>query len=166
LKVRTTANANSGVPVRARWAQQRWFPGYQAEIHGQNSGMFIIAGAGRERKLSLSGWRTISDEENGKDTLKSIEPLPDTEKISEARNAVENGEWCDFGVIAQGSRFVLQLNGVTVTDTRDEHPTKFVPIGMIGFEYMHKRGTNDAVEFKDVRFRRLTSVASQTKTIP
>ncbi|HEY2952989.1 MAG TPA: DUF1080 domain-containing protein [Verrucomicrobiae bacterium] len=156
LKLRTMANDNSGVPVRARWAQQRWFPGYQAEIHGQNSGLFIIAGPGRERKLSRAGWRTIAGEENGVDTLLSIEPLPDADKIPAARMAVENGEWCDFGIVAQASRFIIQLNGVTVTDTRDEHPTKFVSIGMIGFEYMHKKGIDDAVEFKDIRFKRLT----------
>jgi hypothetical protein len=161
LKVRTTAENNSGVPMRARWAQQRWFPGYQAEIHGQNSGQFVIAGAGRERKLSRDGWRTVAREENGKDILESIEPLPDADKIAAARDAVQNGEWCDFGIIAQGPRVIIQLNGVMVTDTRDEHPVKFVPIGMIGFEYMHKRGTNDAVEFKDIRFRRLTAQARQ-----
>lgn len=155
LKVRTIANDNSGVPVRARWAQQRWFPGYQAEIHGQNTGLFIIAGAGRERKLSRPGWRTIAGEKDGVDSLQSIEPLPDADKIPAARNAVENGEWCDFGVVAQGSRFVIRLNGVTVVDARDEHPTKFVPRGMIGFEYMHKRDIDDSVEFKDIRFKRL-----------
>jgi len=30
---------------------------------------------------------------------------------------------------------------------------------MIGFEYMHKRGAEDGVEFKDVRFRRLSAIA-------
>jgi RNA polymerase sigma factor (sigma-70 family) len=155
LKVRTTADDNSGVPLRARWGQQRWFPGYQAEIHGQRSGLLVIAGAGRERNLSLAGWRTIAREENGKDTLESIEPLPGAEKIPEARNAMQNGEWCEVTVIAQGTRFIIQVNGVTVVDTRDEHPTKFVPSGSLGLEYSHRRGAEDAVEFKDIRFKRL-----------
>ncbi len=159
LQVRTVANCNSGVPVRARWAQHRWFPGYQAEIHGQNTGLLIIAGAGRERKLSRAGWRTIAREENGQDTLESLKPVSDLAKITAARNAVENAEWCDFRVIAQASRFIIHLNGVTVVDTRDEHPTKSVYVGMLGLEYMHKRGTNDAVEFKDIRFRRGVVVA-------
>jgi RNA polymerase sigma factor (sigma-70 family) len=160
LKVRTIADANSGVPLRARWQQQRWFPGYQAEIHGRNTGRLVIAGAGRERPLYRTGWRTIAGEENGKDILQSIEPLPGADKIEAARMAVENGEWCDFGIIAQGPHVIIQLNGITVTDTRDEHPTKFVPMGMIGFEYMHKNGTNDAVEFKDIRFKRRAAEAS------
>src|SRR6185436_14743184 len=64
LKVRTTADANSGVPLRARWSQQRWLPGYQAEIHGQRSGPLVIAGAGNERQLSRAGWFSIAREEN------------------------------------------------------------------------------------------------------
>jgi hypothetical protein len=159
LKVRTTADANSGIPVRARWAEQRWFPGYQAEIHGQNSGKFVIAGPGRERPLHRTGWRTTAGQEDGTNFLQSIEPLPDADKIAAARNAVQNGEWCDFAVIAQGTRFILQLNGITVVDTRDEHPTKFVPVGMLGLEYSHKQGIEDGVEFKDIRFKRLTAQA-------
>jgi len=154
LKVRTVANCNSGVPIRARWAQQRWFPGYQVEVHGQNTGLLIIAGPGRERKLSRAGWRTVAGESNGKDRLESIEPISDTEKITAARDAVENGDWCDLRIIAQASRYIIYLNGVPVVDTRDEHPNKSVYVGMFGFEYMHKQGTNDAVEFKDIRLRR------------
>jgi RNA polymerase sigma factor (sigma-70 family) len=161
LKVRTTGDNNSGVPLRARYGQQRWMPGYQAEIHGQRSGLFVIAGAGRERQLCRTGWRTVAKEDTGKDILESIEPLVDSDKIAAARNAMENGEWCDFSVIAQGQHFVVQLNGVTVVDTRDEHPTKFVPTGMLGLEYSHRRGTNDAVEFKDIRFKRLSALAKR-----
>ena len=157
LKVRTIADANSGVPLRARWQQQRWFPGYQAEIHGRNTGRLVIAGAGRERQLYRTGWRTIATEENGADTLQSVEALPDADKMDAAREAVANGEWCEFAVIAQGTRFILQLNGITLVDTRDEHPTKFVPVGMLGLEYSHKRDVEDGVEFKDIRFRRLTA---------
>jgi RNA polymerase sigma factor (sigma-70 family) len=155
LMVRTTADDNSGVPIRARWGRQRWFPGYQAEIHGQRSGLLVVAGAGRERALCIEGWRTIASEENGRDTLQRVEPLPDATKILEARAAVEQGEWSDFVVIARGPRFIIQVNGVTVTDTRDEHPTKFVPAGMLGLEYSHRHGSADAVEFKDIRFKRL-----------
>jgi hypothetical protein len=86
----------------------------------------------------------------------AIEPLPDGDKIDAARAAVEAGEWCDFAVIAQGPRIAIQVNGATVVDTRDEHPVKFVPVGMLGLEYSHRRDANDAVEFKDIRFKRLT----------
>jgi RNA polymerase sigma factor (sigma-70 family) len=154
LKVRTTADANSGVPLRARWGAQRWFPGYQAEIHGQRSGLFVIAGAGRERQLSRAGWRTVAREENGADILDALEQLPDPDKIDAARTAVQSGEWCDVAVVAQGTRFVVQVNAVTVVDTRDDHPTKFFPVGMLGLEYSHRRSTNDAVEFKDIRLKR------------
>ena len=155
LSVRTTADDNSGVPLRARWVQQRWFPGYQMEMHGENSGLLIIAGAGRERRLSIAGWRTIAREENGRDTLESIEPLPGAEKIPEVRNAMQKGEWCAVGIVAQGPRFIIRINGVTIVDTRDEHPTKSVPSGMLGLEYSHRTGAEDAVEFKDIRFKRL-----------
>jgi hypothetical protein len=154
LKVRTTADANSGVPLRARWGAQRWFPGYQAEIHGQRSGLFVIAGAGRDRQLSRPGWRTVAREENGADILDALEQLPDADKIDAARAAVQSGEWCDVAIVAHGTRFTVQVNGVTMVDTRDDHPTKFVPVGMLGLEYSHRRGTNDAVEFKDIRLKR------------
>jgi len=157
LKVRTVGTNNSGVAVRARWAQQRWCPGYQAEIHGQTTGNLIIAGSGRERKLSRAGWRTVAREQDGKDILESVEALPEVESIGVARHAVESGEWCDVTIVMQGPRFVFQLNGVTVTDTRDEHPLKSVSMGILGFEYNHRTGTDDTVEFKDIRFSRLTA---------
>lgn len=153
LKVRTTAGANSGVPVRARWSGQRWLPGYQAEINRQQSGLFVIAGTGRERQLSRAGWRTVAREENGIDILDAIEQLPDADKIEAVRAAVRNGEWSDVSVVAHDTRFVVQVNGVTVVDTRDDHPVKFVPVGMLGLEYSHKQGTNDAVEFKEIRLK-------------
>src|ERR1043166_8037032 len=164
LRVRTTGNCNSGVPLRARWAQQRWFPGYQAEIHGQNTGLLIIAGPGRERKLCRAGWRTLAGDENGQNTLESIERISDEDKIFTAREAVRSGEWSDFRIVAQGPRILIQLNGVSIVDTRDEHPAKYVPAGEMGFEYMHARGTSDTVEFKDIRFRRgLTKLDSKEK---
>jgi hypothetical protein len=157
LKVRTIANDNSGVALRARWPQQRWMPGYQAEIHGPRSGLLVIAGAGNERPLSRAGWFSNAREENGADVLVSAETLPDAAGIDAARQAVERGEWCDFAVMAQGQHFIIRLNGVTITDSRDEHPTKFVPSGMLGLEYSHKTGADDAVEFKDIRFKRLAA---------
>jgi hypothetical protein len=157
LKVRTANDCNSGVPLRARWGAQRWFPGYQAEIHGLRSGLFVIAGAGRERQLCREGWRTVARDENGADILESVEPLPDADRIAEVRAAVQSGEWCDFAVVAQGSRFVIRVNNVTVVDTRDDHSAKFVPMGMLGLEYSHKRATEDAVEFKEIRFKRLAA---------
>jgi len=155
MKFRIGGHANSGVPLRARWAQQRWFPGYQAEIHDQRSGLLVIAGAGRERPLCREGWRTVAREENGADVLESLEPMADAEKIGEARNAVVQSEWCDFGVVARGTHFMIRLNGVTVVDTSDEHPTKSARRGMLGLEYMHRQGVADFVEFRDIRLKRL-----------
>jgi hypothetical protein len=157
MRFRVGGHANSGVPLRARWAQQRWFPGYQAEIHDQRSGLLLIAGAGRERQLCREGWRTLAREENGADVLESLEPLAEAEKITAARNAVEKSEWCEFGVIAQGTHFIVLLNGVEVVDTRDEHPTKFMRRGMLGLEYTHRQGVPDFVEFRDIRLKRLPS---------
>ncbi len=162
LKVRTTANDNAGVPLRARWPDQRWMPGYQAEIHGQRSGLLVIAGAGRERELCRAGWLTIAREENGLDVLDSIEPLPNAVQIDAARAAVENGEWCDFAVIAQGPHVTVRVNNIPIVDTRDEHPTKFVPAGMLGLEYSHRQRMNDAVEFKEIRMKRLAPATSRS----
>jgi hypothetical protein len=81
--------------------------------------------------------------------------LPGADGIAAAREMVERGDWCDFVVTAQSRRFIIQLNGVTITDSRDEHPAKFVPRGMFGLEYNHKTGREDTVEFKDIRFKRL-----------
>jgi RNA polymerase sigma factor (sigma-70 family) len=155
VKFRTTANANSGVSFRATGLRYGNLLGYQAEIEGARTGLFVIGGPGRERKLARAGWRTIAREENGQDILEQTEELADKTQVAEARAAVERGEWCDYVVIAQGPRIVIQLNGVTITDTRDEHPSKFVPRGPMGLEYTHNSGREDAVEFKDVRFKRL-----------
>jgi RNA polymerase sigma factor (sigma-70 family) len=155
LKFRTTANANSGISFRATGLKYGNLLGYQAEIEGARTGLFVIGGPGRERKLARAGWRTIAREENGQDILEQAEELADKTQVAEARSAVERGEWCDYVVIAQGSRIIIQLNGVTITDTQDEHPSKFVPSGPMGLEYTHNPGREDAVEFKDIRFKRL-----------
>jgi hypothetical protein len=157
LKVRSIGNVNSGVAVRARWPDQRWMPGYQAEIQGPNTGLFVIAGAGRERKLSRAGWRTAAREVDGRNVLESIESVANPQEIATAHAALKMGEWCDFVVIARGFQFIVRLNSITITDTTDEHPTKFVRRGMLGLEYNHRTGNPDAVEFKEIRFKRLTS---------
>jgi RNA polymerase sigma factor (sigma-70 family) len=156
LKFRTVANANSGVSMRAPEVKYGNLPGYQAEIEGNRTGLFVVGGPGRERKLARAGWRTVAREENGKDILEQVEQLSDAAQVAQVRQAVESGEWCDYVVIAQGTHVVIVLNGVTMTDTRDEHPTKFVPRGLMGLEYTHNPGREDSVEFKDIRFKRLT----------
>ncbi|HWN95638.1 MAG TPA: sigma-70 family RNA polymerase sigma factor [Methylomirabilota bacterium] len=161
LKFRTVANANSGVSLRATQVRYGNLPGYQAEIEGPRTGLFVIGGPGRERKLSRAGWRTATRQENGQDILEPVEQLADPAQVAEARGAVENGEWCDYVVIAHGTRIVIVLNGVTMTDTRDEHPTKFVPRGLMGLEYTHNSGREDSVEFKDIFFKRLTPATAQ-----
>lgn len=157
LSFRTGGNANSGVPLRARWAQQRWFPGYQAEIHGQRTGPLVIAGAGRERKLCRIGWRTVAREDNAVDVLDQVEQIATPEQISDVLDAAQSGQWCEFVVIAQDRRFIIRLNGVPLVDTLDEHPTKFVSTGMLGLEYLHRPRVTDFVQFKDIRLKRLPS---------
>lgn len=159
LKFRTIGSANSGVSFRATGIRYGNLLGYQAEIEGPRTGLFVIGGPGRERKLARAGWRTIAREENGRDTLDQAEQLTDKTQVAEARSAVERGEWCEYVVIAQGIRIVIQLNGVTITDTQDEHPSKFVASGPMGLEYTHNPGREDAVEFKDIRFKRLKADA-------
>jgi hypothetical protein len=107
--------------------------------------------------LCAEGQRTTCREQDGQDILETIEPLAEAQNIFAAREAIERGEWVDLGVIADGTRFIIRINGATVIDTRDEHPTKFISRGMMGLEYSHRRGTNDAVEFKEILFRRLPS---------
>ena len=162
LKFRTTANANSGVSMRALETKYGRLSGYQAEIEGPRTGLFFIGGPGRERTLSHTRWRTVAREENGQDILEQFEPpFSSPAQIAEARRAVLSGEWCDYTVIAQGPHVVIVLNGITMTDTRDEHPTKFVPRGMLGLEYTHNPGREDSVEFKDIQFKRLAAADSQ-----
>jgi RNA polymerase sigma factor (sigma-70 family) len=155
IKIRTIATANSGISFRAPEIRFGNLPGYQAEFEGQRTGLFIIAGPGRERRLSRAGWRTVAKEEGGQDTLEQIQQLTDAAVIAQLRQSVINEEWCDYSVVAQDRHVVITLNGVIMTDARDEHPTKFVAHGFLGLEYTHNPGRDDAVELKDVQFRRL-----------
>jgi hypothetical protein len=135
--------------------------GYQAEIEGNRTGLFVIGGPGRERKLASAGWLTVAREENGQDIFEKLEPLSDAAQVAQARRAVESGEWCDYVVIAQGPRITIMLNGVIITDTTDKHSTKFVPRGLMGLEYTHNPGREDSVEFKDIRFKPLAAANPQ-----
>ena len=157
LKFRTAPNANSGVSFRATEVRYGALLGYHAEIEGARTGLLVIGGPGRERRLARAGWRTIAREENGRDILEQVEQLADDVQVAKVRGAVQRGEWCEYTVIAQGPRIVIQLNGVTITDTSDEHPSKFVPSGPLGLEYYHNTGKNDFVELKDIRFKRLNA---------
>ena len=159
LKFRTMGTANSGLAMRAQENKPGRLYGYQAEIEGSRSGLFFISGPGNERTLSHTRWRTVAREENGQDILEQFEPpFSSPAQIAEARRAVLSGEWCDYTVTARGPHVVIVLNGVTMTDTRDEHPTKFVPSGFLGLDYSHVTGREDSVEFKDILFKRLTPV--------
>jgi RNA polymerase sigma factor (sigma-70 family) len=155
LKFRTTPNANSGVSFRSTEIRYGALLGYHAEIEGARTGLLVIGGPGRERRLSRPGWRTIAREENGQDILEPAEQVADKTRVADARSAVDRGEWCEYTLIAQGPRIVIQLNGVTITDTTDVHPTKFVASGPLGLEYYHNSGKDDSVEFRDIRFKRL-----------
>jgi RNA polymerase sigma factor (sigma-70 family) len=167
LKFRTTPNANSGVSFRSTEVRSGALFGYHAEIEGARTGLFVIGGPGRERRLSRPGWRTIAREENGQDILEQVEELTDQAQVAEVRAAVDRGEWCDYTLIAQGPRIIIQLNGVTITDTTDEHPSKFVPSGPLGLEYYHNSGKEDSVEFKDIRFKRLSAdISGETRSNP
>jgi hypothetical protein len=84
-----------------------------------------------------------------------VEEVATPGQVAAARAAVDRGEWCDFAIVAQGPRVIVRLNGVTIVDTRDEHPTKSVARGMLGMEYTHRQGETDFVEFKDIRYKRL-----------
>ena len=103
----------------------------------------------------------MASEENGKNVLRELESIATSEQITNALEAIENGQWCQFVILAQGRRFIIRLNGVTLTDTRDEHPTRFVPRGMLGLEYSHREGVEDSVELKEIRFKRLPPEAAQ-----
>jgi hypothetical protein len=159
LKFRTMGTANSGLSMRAQEIKYGRLYGYQAEIESSRTGLFFISGPGGERTLSHTRWRTVAREENGQDLLEQFEPpFSSPAQIAEARRAVLSGEWCDYAVIAQGPHVVIVLNGITMTDTRDEHPTKFVPSGFMGLDYSHTPGREDSVEFKDILFKRLNPV--------
>ena len=111
IKIRTLATANSGISFRASQGRFGSLPGYQAEFEGQRTGLLIIAGEGRERRLSRAGWRTVAKEENRQDTLEQIQQLTDATTIAQLRQTVIDGEWCDYSVVAQGRRVVISLNG-------------------------------------------------------
>jgi len=160
LKFRTIENANSGVSLRGVESYGN-LRGYQAEIEGNRTGLFVIGGPGRERKLASAGWLTVAREKNGQDILEKLEPLSDAAQVAQARLPVGIGEWCDYVVIAQRNRIMIMLNGVIITDTTDQHPTKFVPRGLMGLEYTHNPGREDSVEFKDIQFKRLTPANPQ-----
>jgi hypothetical protein len=152
LRLRFRANCNSGVGLRARWVQQRWLPGYQADIDAERTGKLVVAGAGRERQLCRLGWRTVAGEHNGLDVLDSEQQLASASEVAEA---LRLEDWNDYVIMANDTHIVIRLNGVTMVDTRDEHPGKFVSRGALGLEYTHKEGQEDYAEFKDIRFKRL-----------
>jgi hypothetical protein len=92
------------------------------------------------------------------------EKIASSAEIAEARQAVSDGQWCDLIVLAQGRHFVIRLNGVTMVDTWDMHPTKFVARGALGIEYTHRQGVVDFVEFRDIRYKRLSGETNAQPT--
>jgi hypothetical protein len=109
----------------------------------------------------VQGCNTVAKEEDGEDGLDQTGQTATAAQLSDALDPVENGQWCDLTIIAQGRHFSIRLNRVIVVDTRDEHPRKFVASGMLGFEYMHRQGVSDFVEFKNIRLKRLEPAVTE-----
>ena len=40
----------------------------------------------------------------------------DVDKVSGAQSLLQSGEWCDYIALAQGTHFVISLNGVEFKD--------------------------------------------------
>lgn len=150
------AGANSGVQFRAtrlgeepNRPQSKWETrGYQADFDNGNAnvGALIECCSGASR----NGVRPRPDRAKAGQVVRAAVADGETPKLlatfSDAATltkAYKPGEWNQMHLVARGRTMMFSINGVLMSVFVDDHPTKFLPKGVLSIQ-LEGRGDNKA----------------------
>lgn len=130
--VKINADGNSGVHFRANSSGNALPNGYQVQIIGSNlRDKGATEYTGSLTVITSGGYRGMS---------------------SVSRNPIQDDQWFQLRLLAQGNHFIVQIDGKTVADYVDSENR--CRQGRVGLEQW---GRTTVVSFRNVRVRRLAS---------
>jgi len=140
----TGKGGNSGVQFRSK-TRPNWDTwGYQADFdtnHSYTGCLYqhergLVAERGQKVVIDQAGHKTIHRFANSNELL----------------DAVNDGGWNEYRIVAKGPRIALWINGVLMCEVEDHEEKYALPKGIIALQ-MHA-GPPMKVEFKDLRIRK------------
>jgi hypothetical protein len=136
-------DGNSGIQFRSLALPDWDTSGYQADMEAgdQWTGCLFEHVRGG---VAMRGENVVIDEK-GK---KTIVPLGDSKELLKH---VKKNDWNKYRVIAKGNHIILEINGVTMTQVRDNEKGKAAKSGVIALQ-MHP-GPPMKVQFRNLRIR-------------
>lgn len=128
--------ANSGFMFRAQVQPNKVF-GYQAEVDGNINRMW----SGGLYDESRRGW-FISPKRGDKESEKAF-----TER---SKGAFQRDDWNTYRITCKGNQIKIEVNGVLVTDIKDDKDAA----GVIGIQHHGEKGKT--YKFRKLRIKELT----------
>ena len=161
------ASANSGVQFRAtrlgeepNRPRSKWETrGYQADFDNANSnvGALIECCSGASR----NGMRPRPDRAKAGQVVRAAVADGEMPKLlstfsdgATLTKAYKPGEWNQMHLVARGRTMMFFINGVLLSVFIDDHPTKFLPKGVLSIQ-LEGRGDNKA-SFKNLWLKNLS----------
>ncbi len=134
---------NSGIQFRSKQIPDWDTRGYQADIDaaGQWAGALFQHARGG---VSMRG-ENVSIGEDGKKQVTSIGDA------AELMKHIKKDDWNDYRIVARGSEVILGINGVTMSQAKDNEKGKCLREGVIGLQ-VHP-GPPMKIQFKDLRIK-------------
>ena len=152
-------SGSSGVQYRSKDLGNWIVHGYKADISDaavRNSG--ALANEAPERVffgLLAKCGEKVAWEPEGRP-----QPVGWTDKPPEAlQNAIDQGGWNDYVIIARGNHLVHWINGNLMMEMTDNDPKYLLLSGIIALQLHRNLGQPMKVQFRDIRLRRLGSPA-------
>lgn len=137
--------ANSGFMVRAHVEPNKVY-GYQSEVDGSDrrwsGGLYD---EGRRQWL----WPSQSGRTTDEKALEHEEASKEHFKKPEIRGALKRNDWNKYKLTCRGNRLKFEINGVLITDYRDDMDAK----GYIGIQHHGEKG--QTYKFRNLRIKEL-----------
>jgi len=156
LEYRLTGG-NSGIQYRSRDLGDFVVGGYQADFEAgakhsgilyEEKGRGILCTRGQRVTIAADGKKVPG------------EPIGETAKLQEA---IKQGEWNTYRVVAKGPRLQHIINGQLMSETIDEQPGKRADQGVLALQ-VHA-GPPMKVEFKNIRLKRTRLADGRKKLV-
>jgi len=148
--------ANSGVQIRSRIAEDGHAIGYQADIDlaGQWAGVLydeegrgMLAGRGQKAVIAADG------------KIARLE-IEDAAKLFAS---VKQGDWNEYHIVARGGQILLKINGIVTAEVIDNDAKERELAGVLALQ-LHS-GPPMKVQFKDIQLKRLKLSDNRKKLV-
>ncbi|MEZ6095432.1 MAG: DUF1080 domain-containing protein [Pirellulaceae bacterium] len=138
---------NSGIQFRSKDLGEHHVSGYQADIDSNKRYTGILYEEQGRGILVERGQKVLIDAVGNKSAQ------GETCDLEEFAKGVDEGEWCDYVIRAEGNHITQSINGFQTVDLIDEQAEKAAKSGILALQ-IHV-GPAMKVQFKDIRLQKL-----------